>query len=235
MCKNSTRMKKLFIGLFLLFLANGLKSQVLISILLGDKLNSPNLEFGLEGGVNYSDVMTLENKHMLSTFNVGFYFDILMKNHWYFYTGVLVKADMGASKLSKNDLDLLNIAPLEEEGTYSQFISYFMVPALAKYKFDNRIYLEMGPQFNLMHKPYVQFDATNDDIETRKRFYNTDDINRLDVGMVGGAGFKFVKGWGMSVGLKYYQGFIDVYKNRSGSKNQSLFLKVNIPIGAGKK
>ena len=32
------------------------QSQVLITLLLGDKLNSPNLEFGLEGGINWTQV-----------------------------------------------------------------------------------------------------------------------------------------------------------------------------------
>ncbi len=226
---------KLYFAVFFLCLSMAVKSQVLISILLGDKLNSPGLEFGLEGGMNASNIMSLDNSGTLRTFNIGFYFDILLKENLYMYTGVLVKADMGANKLGPSDLEFLNIELQEEEGTYSQFINYFVVPALAKYRFDNRFYVELGPQFGLMHRPYVQFDAINDDIETRKRFYNHDDIHRLDAGFTGGAGFKFLKGWGMSVGIKYYQGLVDVYKNKANTKNQSLFFKVNIPIGAGKQ
>ena len=84
-------MKK--IGLILGFLVIGftLKSQVLISIILGDKLNSPNLEFGLEGGYNWSSISELESGKPLSTFNLGFYFDIRVKKNFYINTGVLVK------------------------------------------------------------------------------------------------------------------------------------------------
>jgi hypothetical protein len=35
------------------------KGQVLISILLGDKLNTGNIEFGLDGGVNYANIRGL--------------------------------------------------------------------------------------------------------------------------------------------------------------------------------
>ncbi len=46
---------KRFLGiLFLLVAFSAAQSQILITLLLGDKLNSPNLEFGLEGGVNLS-------------------------------------------------------------------------------------------------------------------------------------------------------------------------------------
>jgi hypothetical protein len=39
---------------------------------------------------------------------------------------------------------------------------------------------------------------------------------------------------GMTIGVKYYYGLVNVYKEQSGTNNSSLFLKVNIPIGAGK-
>ena len=50
-------------------------SQVLISLVFGDKLNSDGLEFGLEGGFNYSDISDLDADKRLSSFNLGFYFD----------------------------------------------------------------------------------------------------------------------------------------------------------------
>lgn len=228
-------MKKVYFTLFLLLAVSSIKSQVLISLLLGDKLNSDGLEFGLEGGFNHSFISGLETQKLLSTFNLGFYFDIRMKDQLFLYTGVLVKADMGAHKLTANDLKILNIDTYESEGTYKQLINYFIVPALAKYKFKNRFYVEAGPQFGLMHRPYVQFDSKYDNKEEQIRQYNTDDINRIDAGLLGGFGYQFIKGWEMSVGLKYYYGLVDVYKNISGSNNNSLFLKVNIPIGAGKK
>ena len=66
-------MKKYFIILALFFFTSGAQSQVLISLLFGDKLNSEGLEFGLEfgleGGVNWSSVSSLEADGRLSTFN----------------------------------------------------------------------------------------------------------------------------------------------------------------------
>lgn len=212
-------------------------SQVLISLLLGDKLNSDALEFGLEGGVNFSDISGLDSDKRLSAFNLGFYFDFKLKNQWNFYTGVLVKSNLGADKLSPDDLVFLEITPnAQTDGTYSQVLKYFIVPALLKYRFKNRIYLEGGPQFALMYKSWVEFDSSVGDKDIETKDYNKDKINKLDTGITFGTGYKLrpTKA-GMTIGVKYYYGFANVYKGVSGTNNSAWFLKCNIPIGAGKK
>ena len=211
------------------------QSQVLLTVLFGDKLNSEGLEFGLEGGVNWSNISTLDADKSLSSFNLGFYFDFTLKNQWNLYTGVLVKSKLGDLNLSENDLAFLEITPNEEQGEYSQKMNYFIVPALLKYNFKNRMYLEGGPQFGLMYKSWVEFLSDNDDRSIRTRDYNKDKINKLDVGITIGTGFKLMKENGMTLGIKYYHGFSNVYTNVSGTNNNSLFLKFNIPIGANKQ
>ncbi|MCK5469709.1 MAG: PorT family protein, partial [Cyclobacteriaceae bacterium] len=101
--------------------------------------------------------------------------------------------------------------------------------------FKNNIYAEAGPQFGLMYKAWVEFES---DIEGREAIIkenNKDKINRIDAGLMGGLGYKFRKGPGWTLGAKYYYGLVNVYKDRPGTKNSSIFLKLNIPIGAGKK
>ncbi|WP_394774213.1 hypothetical protein [Flavobacterium sp.] len=49
-------MKKGLLLLIALFCMAPARSQVLISLLFGDKLNSPFLEFGLDGGINLSTI-----------------------------------------------------------------------------------------------------------------------------------------------------------------------------------
>lgn len=211
------------------------QSQVLISLLLGDKLNSEGLEFGIEGGYNWSKVSGMETNKSLSTFNLGFYFDIRLKNQWYLYTGVLVKANLGMDKLTANDLVFLQAEVYEQEGDYSQKMNYFLVPILPKYKFKNHFYVEVGPQLGLMYKSWVEFNSDIEGTTATISEYNEDMINKFDAGMMVGFGYTLLKGNGMTMGVKYYYGFIDVYKGRSGTKNSSLFLKLNIPIGAEKK
>lgn len=230
-------LNKKFIALLVIVLMGFTShSQVLLSILFGDKLNSDGLEFGLEGGFNWSDISGLDADKRLSTFNLGFYFDFRLKNQWNIYTGVLVKAKLGDDKLSPADLEFLEIIPnAEENGNYSQVLNYFVVPALLKYNFKNRMYVEAGPQFGLMYKSWVEFESDLDAKSIKTKDYNKDKINRLDTGITFGTGYKLMPDTGMTIGIKYYYGFTNVYKGVSGSNNSSLFLKVNVPIGANKK
>jgi hypothetical protein len=228
---------KKYITLFIvLFIGISVQSQVLLSVIFGDKLNSDGLEFGLEGGFNFSDISGLDADKRLSAFNLGFYFDIRLKNQWNLYTGVLVKAKLGDNKLSAEDLAFLEITPnTEQNGSYSQVINYFVVPALLKYNFKNRMYIETGPQFGLMYKSWVEFESSNDNKDIKTKDFNKDKLNRLDAGITFGTGYKLMPESGMTLGIKYYYGFTNVYKGVSGTNNSSLFLKCNIPIGASKK
>ena len=86
----------------------------------------------------------METNKSLRTFNLGFYFDIRLKNQWSLYTGVLVKSNLGVNELSANDLSFLGTEVYPENGDYAQEMRYFLVPALLKYNFENRIYIEAG-------------------------------------------------------------------------------------------
>lgn len=228
-------MKNYLIVLIFLLSSSYANSQVLISLLLGDKLNSDGMEFGLETGYNFASISGMDSHKSLGSFNIGFYFDIRMDEPWYFYTGVLVKSRLGGHKLSAEDLEFLQVDLYPEAGDYSQKLNYFLVPALIKYKMDNHIYFEAGPQFGLMHKAWVEYNSDVEGKDARIRQYNKDMINKFDVGVVGGLGYQLMKGKGITLGLKYYYGFLDVYKDKSGTNNSSWFLKANIPIGAAKK
>ena len=225
-------MKK-YLLIILLFTGIQTQGQVLISLLFGDMLNSDGLEFGLEGGVNWSNISGMETNKSLGTFNLGFYFDIRLKNQWSLYTGVLVKSNLGVDQLSANDLTFLGTETYPENGDYAQEMRYFLVPALLKYNFENRIYIEAGPQFGLMYDAWVEYNSNIDGKDGTVKEYNKDDINRFDAGIMVGFGYRLQKINGMSFGVKYYYGLLDVYKDRSGTKNSSIFLKITVPIGAG--
>ena len=166
---------------------------------------------------------------------LGFFFDIKMKEQWYLNTGVLVKSELGLDNLTESDLDFLGATIYEAKGDYSQSLSYFLVPALARYKFKNNMYAEIGPQFGLLYKAHIQYDSDIDGIEIKAKEENRDMMNRFDMGIAAGAGYRLLKGLGWTVGLRYYYGFLDVYKEKSGTRNNSLFLKVNVPIGASQE
>lgn len=230
-------MKKTFLLIVFLLISVSMQSQVLIALLLGETLNTGKIEFGLDGGWNFANMSNMDSNSWYRKWNLGFYFDIKIKDQWYLNTGVLVKAEHGLDNLTETDLENLgayiytNPDGSDVEGAYSQSISYFVVPALAKYRFDNHMYVEIGPQFALMHDAYIGFESDIDGIEAKAQEDNKDMIQRIDVGASVGTGYRLLKGLGWTLGVRYYYGFVDVYKDMPGQKNSALYLKVMVPIG----
>lgn len=227
-------MKKTFLLLIMIFFVyTSNKSQVLISLIFGDKLNSNGVEFGITGGENFGLITGMELQDYYKDWNLGFYFNLRIKEGpWFVYTGVLVKSKLG-TYLSKNEVVKLGVDTFSLDGTYAQKSSTFIVPVFLKYRFKNRIHFEAGPQFGLVYKANVEYkyeNAGNSALIIQK---NRDLLNRIDAGIGIGMGYRFNdKATGASIGLKYYYGFVNVYKGISGTKNSTIFLQLDIPFGA---
>jgi hypothetical protein len=214
-----------------------LKAQVLISLLLGDKLNSDKIEFGLEGGFNRSYFTNISGAEGLNHFNLGFYFHILMKNNSYLSTGVLVKSSVGASGMSTYTLGNADLDSLYKGGTLTTKISYFYVPILFHQRFNNRWYLEGGFQLGLRSKATDTFDVTAQGGELQYILDVKDKYKHLDAGLLCGAAYKFKKQVkSVSLGINYYYGLMNVSTVADTNiKNSSFYLYLKVPIGAGKK
>jgi hypothetical protein len=229
-------MRRISLILVLLMSSQLAHSQVLITLLFGDKLNSDNIEFGLDGGFNWSSISNLESSDRLRALNLGFYFDIRMKEQLFLSTGVLVKSTVGNDELTVADLSAIAPELVIEDGTYSQRLSYFHVPISAKYRFKNHFYVKLGSQLGLLNNARLAFEAEEDKTEISKETDNIDMYKRIDAGLLGGIGYKLKKGTGMNIGVKYYYGLTNIYKSDALSgTNDGIYLKVDIPVGAGKK
>lgn len=214
------------------------QSQVLISLLFGDKLNSDKIKFGLEGGVNFANVTNLPTASTSTNFNIGFYFDFKLNENpnWYLHTGVIVKSTMGA-KLEPYSLNDENLDELFAEGDVIRKLNYWNVPFLARYKFNNNIFIEAGPMLGIIYKGVDKF--TND-VNGSELIYNNDvrkDHTRFDIGLEGGIGYqteKFMNG--MNFGARYYHGLLNSsIVQDANQKNTSYYIFVGLPIGAGEK
>ncbi|MCF6359172.1 MAG: PorT family protein [Cyclobacteriaceae bacterium] len=228
--------KKSIALLLLVFVTHIVKSQVLISLLLGDKLNSDKIEFGLDLGYNYSKMTGFESGTPTTAFNLGFYFDFKLKNQLYLNTGVLVKSNVGLNNLRESDVLILDPATVfSDSGSYEQKTSYFHVPVALKYRFKNHFYVHLGPQFALRTKAFLTYSNEKDDKELTVKTNNSDLFNRIEVAAIGGIGYKLRKGTGMNVGIKYVYGLTNAFKDDNfNSKNNSFYVHVGIPIGRAK-
>lgn len=230
-------MKKFLLVVTLLLLMQSVKSQVLISLVFGDKLNSPKMEFGLEGGANFSTISNLENAKNRTDFNLGFYFDFMLKNPaWAINTGVIVKSSMGANGLPVYSLNNAELDNAFEGGHVDRKIGYFNVPIMIKYKFENHIYVKAGTQLGLLSKAYDEFknDFEGENLEYKNNI--RDQIHVIDAGLVIGAGYRLMGGNGMNIGINYYYGLVTLMKGDSSPNqyNRSFYITAGIPIGKGK-
>jgi hypothetical protein len=216
--------------------ANG---QVLISILLGDKLNSDKVEFGLEGGLNISGIDGVDPSSGRTGLNLGFYFDFKLKDpRWMIHTGVLVKSNMGAEDIKVYSLDDPDLDNIFSGGSVIRKLGYFNVPFMMKYQWQNHIFVEGGPMFGLMNKSTDEFVATvktKEDLTYKLKI--KDRYHPLDAGVMIGVGYRLQGGNGMNLQIRYYYGFVDTTIDDSmpGQYNRTLYINVGIPIGIGKK
>ena len=232
-------MKKIIFFTGFIFCIHTAHAQVLISILLGDKLNTGKIEFGLEGGANWSTIKNLDGAKNLTSFNLGFYFDFKLKNpDWMLNTGVIVKSTMGADELPVYSLGNPNLDNAFTGGKITRKINYFNVPVMMKYTFKNHIYMKGGIQLGLRYKAFDEFkNSINDEDDLKYKLDIKDQFHPLDGGLAVGAGYRLMKGNGMNIGLQYYLGLIDIKVDDTSPNqfNRVIYLTAGIPIGKNPK
>lgn len=214
-------------------------SQILISLLLGDKLNTGKIEFGLDGGWNLSQISGIENSKPSNHWHIGFYFDFkIFKNpKLMFHSGVIVKSTMGCKNI---DVYSLNDPILDSAfvgGTVERKLNYFYVPFMLKYMVSPHVYVEGGIMAALGFKACDIF--TNkiiDKDDLQYKLITSDHYHPIEAGGIIGAGYRFFNGNGMYLGARYYYGFVDITNDDSTPNqfNSSLYITVGIPIGKGK-
>jgi hypothetical protein len=230
-------MKKVLQIVVLFFCFQSANSQVLISLVFGDMLNSPKVEFGLEGGANFSTISNLEGAKNRTDFNLGFYFDFMLKNPaWAINTGVIVKSTLGANNLPVYSLNNPELDNAFAEGHVNRKINYFNVPIMMKYKFDNHIYVKAGTQLGLLSKAYDEFKSNYNGEDLVYKNKIRDQIHVIDAGLAIGAGYRLMGGNGMNIGVNYYYGLVTVMKGDANPNqyHRSFYVTAGIPIGKGK-
>lgn len=231
-------MKKTGILTLLLIIGYTGYSQVLISLIFGDKLNSGKIEFGLDGGLSLSNLRGATGGQNVSGLNLGFYFDIKTKNPaWMVSTGVVVKGPMGAKGLPAYTLSDPALNEAFQGGSVTTQLGYFYVPLCMKYTIKERFFLKGGLQLGLINKTKDQFVKTvEDDDDLTYTLNRKGDYHPIDGGLACGIGYRLMKGYGMNLGINYYHGLLDAEVDDSGPDmfNRALYFNVGIPIGKGK-
>jgi hypothetical protein len=215
-------------------------SQVLISLLFGDELNSDKVKFGMDGGVNFSSLTGIDHTKFVEDFNLGLYFDILLKEHsgWYLHTGALLKSGMGAKGIDVYPIDDPGLDSILIDGSIERQLRYINIPALIRYKHSKHFFVEAGPMIGFLTSATDQFyNTVNNDDDLSYKNKVTDHFKWFDAGIEAGIGYQLLKGTGVNFGIRYYQGLMDIFRENSSDpvRNQSIYLFVSVPVGAGEK
>jgi hypothetical protein len=126
------------------------------------------------------------------------------------------------------------------DGRVEKRFNTFYVPVNLRYLSNAGIFVDVGAQLGLVFRTFdTYYGEVNDNplaYQIKKGINKNELYKWFDGGVNGGIGYKFKKGMGLKVGVYYYVGLMNIYKNDLGYKayNSSLYVLANIPIGKKK-
>lgn len=213
------------------------QSQILISLLFGDKLNSDGVEFGLDGGYTLADVAGDPAEGMRSALHLGMYFDIRLSEPWYLHTGFIVRSPGGVSDFQPYVIDDPNLDPYVSDAATSRRLRYIHLPAFLRYRYYKTWFIEAGPQVGFLRDAEDRFNLDlqdgKDELEYKRDILSN--YNRWDAGMTIGAGGKFFGEDGFTIGVRYYWGLTDIAADPNVTQyNRIFYVFMSIPVGGMK-
>ena len=189
--------------------------------------NDSNAEFGVKGGVNFSNMYTedVDDNNVLTSFNAGLYVKLPITDMIAIQPELLYSRK--GAELSYNNLFATGTAKFK--------LNYIELPVLLK--------LNLTDNFNIHAGPYLAYlvnaQVTNENDNGSLDFENTldnEDFNKFDYGVSGGIGFDFDS---FSIGARYNYGLQTVGKEQSiggftytvpNGKNSNLSLYASIKL-----
>jgi len=238
----------LLVFLLLIGSAQMMSGQVLLSLIFGDKLNSGKVEFGMSGGFNFSYLRGINESKGQNNWELGFYFDILLKEKspWHLSTGVYIKSNVGGTNVpldypgNRQINDSVYNGFVVAKGTVEKQFNTFYVPFNLRYLSKCGLFIEAGAQAGLVFKTHDVYNADVNgytlEYDAVKGVRDNGLYKWFDGGIDGGIGYKSKGETGWKIGVWYYLGLTNIYKNDLGYKayNSSLYVLATIPIGKKK-
>ena len=162
------------LGLLLMATTQMMQGQVLLSLIFGDKLNSGKVEFGMNGGFNLSYIRGIQESKGQNNWELGFYFDILLKEKspWYAANRCLYQIKCWRQKYTIGfcwetvqliQRFITNL--LTPDGTVEKKFNTFYVPLNLRYLSKSGFFIEGGAQIGLVFKTHDVYNAEKNGYE----------------------------------------------------------------------
>lgn len=210
-------------------------AQVVIALLFGDKLNTGNLEFGLVVTPGLTGISNMQGKRR-TNLSLGIYFNIHPDSKFFIHAEGIAKGSFGAEGLIPYSVGNDTLNDLFAHGSVERKIKAFSLPILGRYAITPKFFAEAGIQPNMLLKSKDIFTSKVNDNELTYTTNISDQVTLLDFGFAAGIFYKFRKDKrSMGIGLRFYQGVVDIMKTPAGTQvNSAWYLNITIPIGASK-
>lgn len=211
------------------------RSQVILSLLFGDKLNSDELLFGIHMHYSWNNLSATDPSSSLKKFNLGLFLTYKVSEQWQLNTEPMAKYQRGASGMKPYSLNDPQLDATFAGGEYSRSVGYIALPITTRYVMAEKFFLEAGPNIALRINAEDVFKKGIAQGDQKLEINSEDLTSRWDIGMLFGAGYYLGKGRDLALGIRYAAGFSDVSKDMEGEQtHQGFYLYGNIPIGRAK-
>lgn len=228
--------KKLFTFVSLFLLVGTARSQIIVALLFGDKLNTGTLEFGLVVSPAITN-LTNSVSESRTGLNLGLFFNIHPEKKFFVHLELTAKGSLGAENIAPYPTGNDSLDRLFDEGSVERIIKSFNVTPMGRYAFSKRFFVDAGFQTNLMFKSKDVFQTTINDNDLEYSIKIDDQITRLDFCVAGGLFYKFRPDRkSMGIGIRYVHGLTDINKVQLGTQaNTAWMATLTIPVGAAPK
>lgn len=228
-------MKQIVVAIAILMVSVTVKSQVLISILFGDKLNSEKITFGLMLGNCWNSMSGYAKANAQSNFSLGLFLTVKLNKRFFLQFDALAKYKTGAKGMHVYELGDPVLDSMFYNGHVDRVINCLGLVTTIQYRFWKYCNLELGPQVLLRIKAKDTFNGNHEGGDLKFEKDIAGETTRFDVGVSGGVSWQFNKGAGVKIGMRYYGGLIDVFENDPGKNaTRNIQLNLYIPIGREK-
>jgi hypothetical protein len=224
-----------------LFWPSAGEAQVLIALLLGDKVSNERFQLGLN--VNFAATGFWGVKNELKPgWSIALYGEIHLTDHFHLQPELIMKAPGGARELSPGapgyDIEPIGDPAYDEvvtEGSLERELRYIALPVLAKGVFGP-IGLALGPQIAVLHGASDTVSKAVAGTKVKVGSSVEDDLQRFDAGIAASAEYAFSARQGMRslrIRARGYLGLMDTVKDnpRDPVRNWSFSVGLDIPIG----
>lgn len=189
---------------------NSIKTVAALVLLIGlgstrvqAQINNGDPQFGVKGGVNFSNMYTedVDDNNVLTSFNAGIYALIPITDFAAFQPEVLYSRK--GSQLDYNNAFATGKAKFK--------LNYIEVPLLVKGNLTKNISVHAGPYFAYLIDAQVTNESNGGTFDFENN-YNNDDFNKFDAGLSAGIGLDFES---IGIGARYNYGLTTVGKERT--------------------